>query len=414
MIPRLKPYFGIEELGAILIKNESAVDQFESQFAKTFNTKYALAFPYGRSGLYVLLKCLGIENSEVIMPAYTCVVVAHATVISGNIPRFVDIDLYDYNMKLDEVEEMISGNTRAVIATHLFGYPLNVNKLDRIIKRAEGKYGHKIYIIQDCAHSFGAKFEGEYVYNYGDAAIFGLNIGKYISSIFGGMLTTNDNDTYKRVKDYRDTHFSKPSLIKQFRKLLYLMAVYAAFNNTFYGFVNFLEENTPLLNRLTKYYREDRIDFPKDFNIGLGDLEARVGEVQLRKYAKIRRKREEIAKYYNEQLQGVEGIELPPIVEGATYSHYVPRVSDRERLIRYMRKRGIQIGRLIEYSIPYMRAYEKYKDGEYSNSLKCTLTTVNLPNYRGLPEKKVKYIIDNLKDIYKDSKVSKIVMRSNG
>lgn len=399
MIPRLKPYFGLEELRAILIRSENAVEQFENKFAKTFNTKHALAFSYGRSGLYALLKSLGIENSEVIMPAYTCVVVAHATVISGNIPRFIDIDLYDYNMKLEEVEEIISENTRAVIATHLFGYPLNVNKLDRIIKKAENKYGHKIYLIQDCAHSFGAEFEGKCVYNYGDAAIFGLNISKYISSIFGGMLTTNDDNIYERVKGYRDRHFSKPSLIKQFRKLLYLMAVYVAFNNTFYGFVNFLEENTPLLNRLTKYYREDRIDFPKDFNIGLGDLEARVGEVQLRKYAKIRRKREEIAKYYNEHLQGVEEIELPPIVEGATYSHYVPRVKNRPEVMDRMRREGIQLGQLIEYSVPHMEAYRTYKDGEFPNSYCCSQTTINLPNYPRLTDKDLIRIIEKIKHI---------------
>lgn len=410
MIPRLKPYFGLEEIQAAFSRQGDAVSAFEQSFAKTFGAKYALAFPYGRSALYALLKALSIENAEVIMPAYTCVVVPHAVVISGNIPKFIDITLKDYNMDLALLEEAVTPETKAIIPTHLFGYPMNVDRVNEIASRA----GQKIFIIQDCAHSFGATFRGKYVCNEGDAAIFGLNIAKYISSVFGGMLTTNNYDIYERVKRYRDKHFTKPSPIKQFTKLLYLMAVYVAFNNTLYGFVNFLEENTRLLNRFTKYFREDRINFPTDFSVNLGGLEARVGQVQIRKHSQIRQRRREIAEYYNEHLHGIEGIELPPIVEGATYSHYVPRVSDRERLIRYMRKRGIQIGRLIEYSIPYMRAYKKYKDGEYSNSLKCALTTVNLPNYRGLPEKKVKYIIDNLKDIYKDSKVSKIVMRSNG
>ncbi|MFC2056496.1 DegT/DnrJ/EryC1/StrS family aminotransferase, partial [Chloroflexota bacterium] len=126
---------------------------------------------------------------------------------------------------------------------------------------------HKILIVQDCAHSFGATFHEKNVCNEGDTAIYGLEIGKYISSVFGGMLTTNDDDIYERVKHYRDEHFTKPSPVKQFSKLLYLMATYVAFNNTFYGFVNFLEENTPFLNKFTKYYRESRIDFPEDFNI---------------------------------------------------------------------------------------------------------------------------------------------------
>jgi len=121
MIPRLKPYFGIEELRSIFKKEENAVEKFEQEFARTFNAKYALSFRYGRSGLYALLKSLNIKNKEIIMPAYTCVVVAHAIVLSGNVPRFVDISLKDYNMNLEMIEKSINKNTGAILATHLFG-----------------------------------------------------------------------------------------------------------------------------------------------------------------------------------------------------------------------------------------------------------------------------------------------------
>ena len=393
MIPRLKPYFGLEEIRVAFSRQGDAVSAFEESFAKTFGAKCALAFPYGRSALYALLKALSIENAEVIMPAYTCVVVPHAVVISGNIPKFVDITLKDYNMDLPLLEEAVTPETKAIIPTHLFGYPMNVDRVNEIASRA----GQKIFIIQDCAHSFGATFRGKYVCNEGDAAIFGLNIAKYISSVFGGVLTTNNYNIYKRVKHYRDKHFTKPSPMRQFTKLLYLMAVYVAFNNTVYGFVSLLEENTRLLNRFTKYFREDCIDFPWDFGINFGDLEARVGEVQLRKYSQIRQRRREIAEYYNEQLHGIEGIELPPIVEGATYSHYVPRMENREQVMDRMRREGIQLGQLIEYSVPHMEAYRRYKDGEFPNSYLCSQTTINLPNYPGLKMSDLDYVIDKLK-----------------
>ena len=131
------------------------------EFANFLRPKYAISFPYGRSALWAFFKAMDIQNAEIILPAYTCSVVAHAIVLSNNIPRFVDIRLDDYNMDLGQVKEAITSRTRAIIATHLFGYPLDVEKLKTIVKEAEAIHGHKIWIIQDCAHSFGAAFNGQ-------------------------------------------------------------------------------------------------------------------------------------------------------------------------------------------------------------------------------------------------------------
>lgn len=392
MIPRLKPYYGVRELKAALQLYKKAVIDFEEGFAKKFGARHALAFPYGRSGLYTLFKVLGIENAEVIMPAYTCVVVPNATVISGNIPKFVDISLKDYNMDLALLEDAITDKTRIIIPTHLFGYPMNINEIERIVSNAN----QDIVVIQDCAHSFAAEYNGEFVCSHGDAALYSLSIGKPMSSIFGGIITTNDDVIYDKMKEYRDQYFSRPSIFKQLRKFLYLVAVLVAFNNKVYGFVNFLERSH-FLDRYTKYYEEDKIYLPKDFMGLYGDVEARVGLVQLEKYDEINKRKRIIAAYYNEQLQDLDGIELPPIIDGATYSHYVVRVDNRDKLLEKMRKCGVQLGQLIEYSIPHMKAYEKYKDNEFPNSLYCSKTTINLPNYPALKEQELDYIITSFK-----------------
>lgn len=388
MIPRLKPYLGKEELRAALRRQEGAVVRFEEEFARTFGARYAIAFPYGRSGLWAFFKALGIEGAEIIMPAYTCVVVAHATVLSGNIPRFVDITLYDYNMDLDQVEVAINDRTRAIIATHLFGYPLNVDRLSEIVRAAESRYGHKIWVIQDCAHAFGARWQGKLVCNEGDVALFGLNISKMITSIFGGMMTTNNPELYERLRTFRDEHFVQPGLLKRIRRFLYLLALYPAFNERIYGLVNWLEEDTPLLDRLTKaYHLDDWIHFPPDYLDHMIELEAKVGLAQLHKYLEIVRRRQENALYYDQHLQGIPGLELPPLVEGATYSHYVVRVSDRRGMLRAFRRRGVQLGELIQYSVPHMTAYTQYaEDLAFSNSYLCSRSTVNLPVHANLTE----------------------------
>ncbi len=383
MIPRLKPYLGKEELLAALRRQEDAVVRFEEAFARTFEARYAIAFPYGRSGLWAFFKALGIKGSEVIMPAYTCVVVAHAIVLSGNIPRFVGITLYDYNMDLDQVEAAINERTQAIIATHLFGYPLNVDRLNEIVRAAEAQWGHKIWVIQDCAHAFGARWQGKLVCNEGDMALYGLNISKMMTSIFGGMLTINDPTLAGQLREWRDAYFNCPGVTKSLRRRFYLLAVYAAFNKRLYGLVNWLQEETPLLDHLTKaYHLDEKIHFPPDYLDQMLDVEAQVGLAQLRKYPEIVRKRQENARYYHENLPPILEWELPPLVDGATYSHYVVRVPDRVSVLETLQAKGIQLGQLIEYSVPHMLPYQHYaKAQHFPNSLLCSRHTINLPIY---------------------------------
>ena len=174
MIPRFKPWLDCREFVAIFRRNHGAVEKFEHEFAKEFQAVDAVAFPYGRSALWAFLQAVGVRDAEVVMPAYSCSVVAHAISLSGNQPRFLDIRLSDYNMDLDLLPAVINENTRAVIATHIFGYPLDLDRVKSIVAEAEDKYGTKIWLIQDCAHSFGANWDGSLVGLSGDAALYGL------------------------------------------------------------------------------------------------------------------------------------------------------------------------------------------------------------------------------------------------
>jgi perosamine synthetase len=381
MIPRFKPYLGKEEFLALFFPIRDAVSRFEKEFAKVFETRYALAFPYGRSALWAFFNAIGLRNAEIVIPAYTCSVVAHAVVLSGNIPRFVDISLPDFNMDLELLAKAINERTKVIIPTHLFGYPLDVDRLSDIIRAAESRYGNKIWIIQDCAHAFGARWRGKFVCNSGDGAIFGLNISKLITSIFGGMLTTNDMALANRLRIWRDKHFRSPRPMKTLRRQLYLLSVYAAFNEQIFRMVNWLEEKTTLLDSLTKaYHLDNKVHFPPGYDELMLGVEASVGLAQLRKYPEIIKKREEIAKFYHSQLQGRPMWELPPLIDGATYSHFVILVPDRMKVIQEMARRGIQLGKLIEYSLPHQAAYNSYDEGKvFPNSLMCSQHTINLP-----------------------------------
>jgi dTDP-4-amino-4,6-dideoxygalactose transaminase len=383
MIPRFKPYLGKEELFALFKFNKNAVIEFEERFAEKFNVKIALSFSYGRSALWAFFKAMEIEGAEVIMPAYTCSVVAHAVVLSGNRPRFVDITLHDYNMNLDHVDAAISSNTRAIIATHIFGYPLDVDRLKEIVSQGELRFGHKIWIIQDCAHSFGAEWKGVSVCNEGDIAIFGLNISKIITSIFGGMLTTNNNEVAKKIRHFRDQNFHEKGLLKGLKRRIYLLAVFIAFKSTIYGLVKWLQEQTPLLDKLTKaYHLDDKIHFPPDYLDKMLAVEALVGLEQLKKYDRIISRRREIAKLYADVFSGYPGWVLPPIIDGATYSHYVVRVNDKEKVLADFAKMNVELGELIDYSIPQLPLYETVTDRSFPFSALCSTSVVNLPLHK--------------------------------
>ncbi len=382
MIPRFRPVIGRRELAALLRHNAGAVERFESAFALKFEAAAAVAFPYGRSALWTFLRAVGVEDAEIVMPAYTCSVVAHAITLSGNRPRFVDIRLDDYNMNLDWLAPAITERTRAVVATHLFGYPLDLGRVESIVADAEQKYGHKIWLIQDCAHSFGARWNGRLVCGSGDAALYGLNISKTITSIFGGMLTFRDPALAARIRVWRDERFRRPGSLKGLLRRAYLIAVGAAFLPELYGLTWWLQERTSLLTRLTDSYHLDaQIHFPANNLDTMLEVEAAVGLAQLNRYDAIVAERRANAAWYDANLPRREGWVLPPLVEGATYSHYVVRVPNRRASVAEFADRGVQLGELIQYSVPRLPGYEadRAASDPTPNADLAARNTVNLP-----------------------------------
>jgi dTDP-4-amino-4,6-dideoxygalactose transaminase len=388
VIPRLKPFLDTRELAAAWAPAPDAVDRFERAFAAQFGHAHAIAFPYGRSALRVLFEALGIRDAEVVLPAYTCVVAPHAVVLSGNHCRFVDVTLDDFNMNLADLESVLNERTAAIVATHLFGYPLDLDRLDAIVEASERRLGRKILVIHDCAHAFGARWRGRFVTMQPDVALFGLGISKLMTSVFGGMLTTDDGEIARKVRAWRQQRFTS-SAARRWMRRAYLLAIYPAFDDRLYGVVRWLQDDTPLLDRLTKaYHLDDVIHFPPDAEGLMTDVEAEVGLVQLHKYPGIVARRVETARFYDEHLQGIPGWTLPPLVDGATYSHYVVRVPDRRREQDRFRRRGIQLGELIEYSVPHMKAYAPIAGpGEWPNSKFLSEHTINVPIHASLTDR---------------------------
>lgn len=380
MIARFKPQYGWPEWRAALaLARRGAVPAYEREFAAKFGCSEAVMFAHGRSGLYGLLKVWGLEGAEIVCPAYTCVVVPNAIVLSGNVPTFVDCAPGSWNMDLELLRAAVTERTRAIVATHLFGYPMDVEAVQAIADEAGRTYGHKVYVIQDCAHSYGARWEGELVSASGDAAIFGSNISKVINSIFGGIVATNDASTAQALRGWRAANLRSAGWRKELRRLAYFAAVSVAFNELVYGFVNWLERHG-VLDRFVKYYDEQKIDFPSDWDEMPAEIEARVGLAQLRRYDGIVAARRQNALAIVERLSGRSGLAFLPDDPGATYSHLVGLTDDRSGWIESWWDKGIQLGILIEYVIPAMSAYGAR--GGFPVAESYASRTINFPVWR--------------------------------
>jgi len=383
VIPKYKPYLDFSEIKSLFNFDKNIIQKFEEDFARTVHSKYALSFPYGRSGLFALLKSQGIQKAEILVPAYTCIVVPNAIVASGNIPKFVDISLDDYNIGLKDVSSSLSEGTRAIIPTHMYGYPMNVRQLRETID------DNRILVIEDACLALSSKDVGK----YGDAAFYSFNIGKQIVTFDGSIVTTNNGDIYEKLKSYREANFKETSIKTEFRKIVMLLASRFIFNRTAYGLTYVIWKRSKTLRKRTRNWDVANTSMPKDYLESYSKVQAKIGIAQLQKVKEIIERRKKIAKLYNEQLKDVKGITLPPIVEGATYSHYTIRIKNRDKLVKALEKRGVQAGCTFDYSIPHTSAYAKHaKEGNFNNSITAAEEIMNLPNYPSLSEREIKNI----------------------
>lgn len=168
-----------------VITNGPYVRLFEERMKKALGVKHAIALNSCTSGLMLCLNRLKLQG-QVIVPSFTFSATGHAIVWNGLEPVFADCDPITFNLDPKSVEAVLSEQTSAILATHIFGNPADVIALKKIADR------HKIKLIFDAAHGMGAKLDGKRLGSCGDAESFSLSPTKLLTSGEGGLLTTED------------------------------------------------------------------------------------------------------------------------------------------------------------------------------------------------------------------------------
>lgn len=317
-LPDLKEFIPyLEEIwkSKILTNNGPFHQQLEKELAVFLGVPYISLFANGTFALVTALQVLRITG-EVITTPFSFVATTHALWWNNIKPVFVDIEPEFCNLDPEKIEAAITPKTTAILPVHVYGNPCDVERIQKIADI----YGLKV--IYDAAHSFGVKYKGQSIFNYGDLSILSFHATKVFNTMEGGAIVCHDEATKKRI-DY----------LKNF---------------------GFAGETTVI---------------EPGINAKMNEMQAAYGLLQLKYVDENIQKRKIITEKYRELLTGIKGISFLKNIENVTHNYsYFPIFIDSEK-----------------YGMTRDELYQKMKDnGIYGRRYFYPLIS-NLNSYHALP-----------------------------
>ena len=180
------------------------VEKFEKKFAKRVNRKFAISVSNGTAALQLAFESLNIKkNEEVILPSFTIISCILPVVRCGAKPVLVDSDPITWNMDVSKIEKKITSKTKAIIAPHTYGLPIDMDPLLKIAQK------YKLKVIEDAAEVLGLKYKKRECGSFGDVSTFSFYANKHITTGEGGMVVTNDKKIAERCRSLRNICFNK-------------------------------------------------------------------------------------------------------------------------------------------------------------------------------------------------------------
>lgn len=180
------------------------VKRFEKEFADYNNRAFGIAVANGSGALDIAVRALDLpKGSEVIMPTFTIISPAASLIHSGLVPVLVDVKPDTWNMDVDQIEEKITDKTSAILVVHIYGLPVEMDKILSLAKK------HDLKIIEDAAEMHGQEYRDQKCGSFGDISTFSFYPNKHITTGEGGMIVTDDENLANRCRSYRNLCFKK-------------------------------------------------------------------------------------------------------------------------------------------------------------------------------------------------------------
>jgi perosamine synthetase len=250
------------------------VVQFEKEYAQHLGVKHCLGVTSGTAALHTAVGALQLDpGDEIITTTVTDMGTIIAILQQNHIPIFCDVDRRTMNMDPQKLESLINDRTRAIIAVHIFGQPVNMDVLMDVARR------HSLYVIEDCAQAHGALWDGQQVGTMGDIGCFSLQQSKQITTGDGGIVVSNDDALADNARMFHDKFYDRSG------------------------------QNRGVL-RLGMNYR-------------MTELQGAVALAQTRKLGSILQRRRRTAELLTSHLSEIDGINPPWIHDKVTHSYWI-------------------------------------------------------------------------------------------
>jgi len=372
-----KPFFEKEEITEVVNSLESGwvgfgpkTKKFEEEFREYIGCKNSISVNSCTSALFLSLKVLGIKKGdEVITSPLTFASTANVIEHLGAKPVFADVEKSTGLIDAEKIEEKISDKTKCILPVHLCGRPCEMDKIMEIAEK------NSLFVVEDAAHSIEAEFKGKKIGSIGDFTCFSFYTTKNITSVEGGMITTNKDDLTEEIK---------------------LLRCHGINDNAWDKFNS--NSNSPY-NVLSAGY-----------NMCLTDLQASIALPQLKRVESNLKKRKKLLKIYLQELEGIKELTLMDYSEkNIKHANHLFTVLlnseklriDRNKFLEAMKKENIGTGihfislHLTDY---YGKKYG-YSEKDFPNALFISDRTFSLPLGPNLSEKDVLDAVNAVKKI---------------
>lgn len=335
----------------------SYVDLFEEKFSDFVKSEEAVVTVNGTAALHLALETLKIgKEDEVIVPSMTFISSVNVIRYAGADPVFVDVCRDTYVMDAEKVEELITERTKAIMPVHLYGHPVDMDKIMELARK------YNLKVIEDASEALGSKYKGKMVGTIGDIGCFSFNGNKLITTGAGGMLVTNNQEFAHRAK--------------------------------------FLSTQTKVITEDKGFYHPEI-----GFNYRMPNLLAAFGVAQLENIETYLDHKRNHANKYNELLREIKGITLPAEKNNCSNSQWLYSIvveeefkCDRNNLIERLKEKGIDT-RAFFKPVHLMPPYREFKYGNMEVTMELTEKGLNLPSSVGLKEEEIAFICDTIRDI---------------
>ena len=314
--------------------------KFENKFKKYVGSSDCIAVNSGTAALNLALSLIDIKNKHVILPSLSFVSTAHAIIINGGIPVFVDIEPKTMCIDPDEIKKSITTKTAAILPVHFGGFPCNLKDIQDIAKK------NNLTIIEDAAHAMGATYNNKKIGSHGTAVCFSFHPVKNLAMPTGGLISINHKNH------------------KQFRKIL------------------LARRWCGITDRRDSEYDVKELGW----NYYMNEFSAVVGLAQLKKLAMLNNSRKNIAKFYDKEIDVEHKI---PFDKRCSYHLYWICVRNRDKFRKELSNRGIETG--THYRPIHKMSFYK-RSNKILNTEKAGKEIVTIPIHPNLTQFQIEYI----------------------